>query len=162
MSHDYPKLIADTTADLPKVKGQVLKRVLLNIVGHEFNVLYLQFTSGWFRALGINGSETLGFYKFEGEPVEGPTDETGIGQICTFPPFEIFTGKEVAEVRQTGEAWNGHGFEFTFTNLFDKTLIVQSIYTGNEPKDYIDCIKLGIGTYFYNGTEFALAREIEV
>jgi hypothetical protein len=48
-----------------------------------------------------------------------------------------------------GEAWNGHGFEICFEGLLGKTMLVQSIYAGEKPEGFDDCIRLGTGNYFW-------------
>ena len=69
--------------------------------------------------------------------------------VCRLPILEQFVGFEVVEVRPIGEAWNGHGFEISFKGVPDKTLILQSIYTGSEPKGFDDCMRIGVGNYVY-------------
>jgi hypothetical protein len=54
------------------------------------------------------------------------------------------------QARSIGSAWNGHGFEFSFEGLPDRTMIVQSIDTGERPADFADCLRFGIGYYFYD------------
>lgn len=152
MSYDYPEIIVSITADLESIKGRTLTRLLVNAVNHEFNVLYLKFEADWFAVSPYIGGEILAFQKCEA-PSEGKADDRST-RTLPFPQFGIFENRKVATTRHIGEAWNGHGFEFTFADLFDKTLIVQSIYTGGEPKDFFDCLRLGIGTYFYDATTF--------
>lgn len=69
--------------------------------------------------------------------------------VYRLPILDQFVGLEVAEVRHIGEAWNGHGFELSFKGVPDKTLILQSIYTGSEPEEFNDCMRIGIGSYLY-------------
>lgn len=69
--------------------------------------------------------------------------------VCRLPILDQFVGLEVTEARQIGEAWNGHGFEISFKGVPDKTLILQSIYTGSEPKEFGDCMRIGVGNYVY-------------
>jgi len=152
MNFDYPKIIASETADLESIRGQTLNRVLVQAVNHEFNVLYLKFESDWFAVSTYIGGEILAFRKCE-VPNERIADDNST-RTLPFPQFDIFENRKISAVRHIGEAWNGHGFEFTFADLFDKTLIVQSIYTGGETQDFFDCLRLGIGTYFYDATAF--------
>ena len=148
MDYDYPKLIAERSAALKEIEGQTLEKVLVQVVAPEFNGLYLQLTQGWYVASGEIGSEILGFHKMAEAPiVNRMSDLTWVGP---FQPFDIFVGKKVALARHIGEAWNGHGFELSFEALPDKTMIVQSIYTGSQPKEFNDCIRLGIGQYYYD------------
>ena len=153
MSHDYPKIVAQQTTTLKSVEGQTLERVLVNAVDHEFNVLYLKFGPGWFAANGAIGGEVLVFQKCD-KPLESAAGEASFSRTFPFAPFDIFLNNKVIATRQIGEAWNGHGFEFTFSGFFDKTLIVQSIYAGEKIDGFNDCIRLGFGTYFHDATAF--------
>ena len=150
---DYPKLIAERSADLGLIEGQTLEKVLVNIVSHEFNVLYLKFDSNWYAMAGEIGGEFISFRKLKAEnsPQEEISENSGTFE---YPPFDRFVEQKLAAVRHIGEAWNGHGFEFSFSSLPSETLIVQSIYTGSESQDFFDCIKLGIGQYNYDATAF--------
>ncbi|MBQ4835695.1 hypothetical protein [Pseudoalteromonas luteoviolacea] len=73
--------------------------------------------------------------------------------VCRVPILEQFIGFEVVEVRQIGEVWNGHGFELSCKDVPDKTLIGQSIFTGSEPEDFDDCMRIGVGNYIYHAPE---------
>jgi len=147
MDYDYPQLIKERTIDLVEIEGQVLENVLINVVEPEYNVLYLKVSSGWYSACGEIGSEILGFKKLEEPPIEGATSQSS--WVGPYKPFNIFIGKKINNTRHIGEAWNGHGFEISFENMADRTLIVQSIYTGTEPEGFDDCLRLGIGQYSY-------------
>jgi len=72
--------------------------------------------------------------------------------VGTYEPFEVFIGMTVTSTRHTDTAWNGHGFEISFKEKPEKTLIVQSSYTGPKPDGFEDCLRFGIGNYSY-GTE---------
>lgn len=63
------------------------------------------------------------------------------------PELEQFIGHEVSGVRHIGSQWNGHRFEIDFKIIPDKTLLLQSIHTGSEPKDLSDCMRIGVGSY---------------
>jgi len=66
-----------------------------------------------------------------------------------FRPFDLFSGRRVTQARMIGEAWNGHGFEFSFEGLPNRTMIVQSICTGADREQELhDCLRLGVGYYF--------------
>ena len=147
MDYDYPQLIKERTIDLVEIEGQVLENVLINVVEPEYNVLYLNVSSGWYSACGEIGSEILGFKKLEESPIEGATSQSS--WVGPYEPFNIFIGKKIKNTRHIGEAWNGHGFEISFESMADRTLIVQSIYTGTEPEGLGDCLRLGIGQYSY-------------
>ena len=148
MSYNYPKLIEQKTKALKDIEGQKLEKVLVHVVEPEYNVLYLKFPIGWYSAQGEIGSEILGFCKSAEIPVEDNSNEGSY--ISSYKPFEIFIGKIVDSTRHIGNAWNGHGFEISFKELLDKTLIVQSIYSGQKPEGFEDCLRLGIGVYSYS------------
>lgn len=150
---DYPKLVAERSIDLELIDGQTLKQVLVNIVSHEFNVLYLKFASNWYAVAGEIGGEFISFRRLEAE--NSPKEEISANSgTFKYPPFDRFVGQKLAAVRHIGEAWNGHGFEFSFASLPSETLIVQSIYIGSESQNFFDCIRLGIGQYTYDATAF--------
>lgn len=146
-SYNYPELILQKTADLPKIVGLSLEKTLVNYVADEFNVLYLKASGRWFAVQPEIGGEILGFRELGASPIEGLTsDGSGIVRCAL---FERFMGAQVTAVRQMGEAWNGHGFELSFFGIVDHTLLVQSIHTGSEPEGYSDCLRLGVGSYVY-------------
>jgi hypothetical protein len=145
MEYDYPKLIRERSKDLQSIEGQTLEKVLVHVVEPEYNVLYLKVADCWYEVKGEIGSEILGFHKSSEIPKEDKSwPESWIGP---YKPFELFIGKKVASTRHIGEAWNGHGFEISFAELPDKTLIVQSIYTSPKPSGFEDCLRLGVGNY---------------
>jgi len=146
-SYNYPELILQKTADLPKIVGLSLEKALVNYVADEFNVLYLKAGGRWFAAQPEIGGEILGFHELGASPKERQTSD-GSG-IVSFVMFDRFMGAQVTAVRQMGEAWNGHGFELSFDGIVDHTLLVQSIFTGSEPEDYSDCLRLGVGSYVH-------------
>ena len=147
MEYDYPRLIRERSKDLAKIEGQILEKVLVHVVEPEYNALYLKFPDGWYQARGEIGSEILGFHKSSEPPIEDKScHQSWIGG---YKPFEVFIGKKVVSTRHIGDAWNGHGFEISFEELPEKTLIVQSIYTTPKPPGFEDCLRLGIGNYSY-------------
>lgn len=101
----------------------------------------------WYSVHGLLGSEVMCFKRRELQFQEKVVNEGSV--VCRLPILDQFVGLEVAEVRQIGEAWNGHGFELSFKDVPDKTLILQSIYTGSEPKEFDDCMRIGVGNYVY-------------
>jgi len=147
MEYNYPKLILERCKELKHIEGQVLEAVLINVVEPEYNVLYLKFTNGWFQVSGEIGSEFISISKIDEDPIIGATSNSS--WVGEYEPYNIFINKKVISARHIGEAWNGHGFEISFENMPNQTLLVQSIYTGTEPKDFGDCIRLGIGQYSY-------------
>ncbi|MGY8870144.1 MAG: hypothetical protein ACKVJE_06850 [Pseudomonadales bacterium] len=147
MEYDYEKIIGEGSSDLKQIKGQRLESALANIVGDEINVVHLQFEGVWYSVHGLIGSEVMGFKRREEQFCEEEINEGS--RVRKLPILEQFIGLLIAEVRYIGEAWNGHGFEFSFVGIPDKTLILKSIYTGSEPKDFDDCMRIGVGNYVY-------------
>ncbi|MFP3976818.1 hypothetical protein [Marinobacter sp. KMM 10035] len=147
-SYNYPEIIKRKTADLSKIVGLKLEKALVNYVSDEINVLYLKAEDRWFSAQPEIGGEILGFHERESAPQEEQTSEgTGVVRISLFNPF---IGNRVVSARQIGEAWNGHGFELSFSGIMDQTLLVQSIHAGSEPDNFSDCLRLGIGNYVHS------------
>ena len=144
---DYEALIAERCAALELIHDKVVKDILVNIVEPEINIVYLLIENTWFEIHGEIGSEILGIHKLDSEIKENLDVFHWIGHL---PILDQFIGRTISRVRRIGEAWNGHGFEFSFVDLFDKTLIVQSIYTGSEPKGFDDCLRIGVGNYIYS------------
>ncbi|MDA9981973.1 hypothetical protein N9H39_04415 [Gammaproteobacteria bacterium] len=144
MEYQYEKYIKESCKLLPELEGAVVSQILVNIVDPEFNVVFLDTDKGVFSLQGEMGAEYLGIRKLDLMPEQ--TDDEGY-IVCPYEAFEYFVGKKVIRVHQIGEAWNGHGFELCFENEPEKTIIVQSIYTGDKPKEFEDCLRLGIGNY---------------
>jgi hypothetical protein len=148
MEYDYPKLIRKRSRDLQSIEGQVLEKVLVHVVEPEYIALSLKFPDGWYTIKGEIGSEILGFHKSSGTLTEYRS--WPMSWLGPYQPFEVFIGKKVASTRHIGNAWNGHGFEISFEEVPEKTLIVQSIYTAPKPSGFDDCLRLGIGNYSYS------------
>jgi len=146
MEYRYQEYIKESCKLLPDLEGAIVLQVLVNVVDPEFNVVYLKTDKGVYSIQGEMGSEYLGIRKLEEMP-EITNDEGYI--ISSFKPFTIFEGKKIKQAHQVGEAWNGHGFELCFENEPNKTMIVQSIYSGDKPEEFDDCLRLGIGSYYY-------------
>jgi hypothetical protein len=144
--YDYEAIIRERCADLELLMGKTLQDALVNVVEPEINVVYLKTEESWFEIHGEIGSEILGIHKIAVEVHE--KEEIGL-RTGHIPLLDQFIGLTIVRARQTGEAWNGHGFEFSFKELPDKTLIVQSIYTGTEPEGFYDCLRIGVGTYLH-------------
>jgi hypothetical protein len=96
---------------------------------------------------GRIGGEVLQIIPVEETPVE---KEEGIVCVKRFEPFSIFLNRRIVQARSIGSAWNGHGFEFSFDGLPDRTMIVQSIYAGEKAAGFEDCLRLGVGYYFHD------------
>ena len=54
------------------------------------------------------------------------------------------------QARAIGEAWNGHGIEISFSGILDRTLIIQSIESGDMPAEFADCLRVGVVQYTYS------------
>lgn len=147
MEYDYAKIIQEGSSDLTSIKGKRLDSALAHVVADEINVVHLCFDGIWYSAHGLVGSEVMGFKRRGCEFQEEIINEGSV--VCRLPILDQFVGLEVAEVRHIGEAWNGHGFELSLKGVPDKTLILQSIYTGSEPEEFNDCMRIGIGNYIY-------------
>ncbi|MEQ3694606.1 MAG: hypothetical protein ABNH16_13535 [Thalassolituus sp.] len=144
MTENYEQYIEESCKLLNELEGAHLEQVLINTVQDEFNVVYLKTSQGFFCLQGEIGGEYLGVRKLTEMP--GITAEDGYA-ISKYAPFEQFEGHEIAQARQVGTAWNGHGFEFNFKGLHTKSMLVQSIYCGSAPKELDDCLRLGVGVY---------------
>lgn len=147
MHYDYEKIIRDGSSDLDSINGLRIEAALANVVADEINAVHLLLGGIWYSIHGLFCSEVL-LFKCRSEQFkeERINDHS---RLCKLPILEQFVGLEVVRVRRIGQAWNGHGFEFSFKNIPDKTLILQSIYTGSEPKDFDDCMRIGVGNYIY-------------
>lgn len=144
MSYDYAADIAHYSQLMPELPGKILREVFVNVSAPEFKAVYLCTDNGVYVIRGEIGSEILGIHKVHQAP-----ETQGGSTIQKFPPFDCFLGKQVTQVRMIGEAWNGHGFELSFSELQGKTILIQSIYAGEKPAEYHNCLRPGIGTYHW-------------
>ncbi|WP_105620031.1 hypothetical protein [Vallitalea okinawensis] len=144
---DYSKGIKQQKEKIDMIEGKILRDVLVHIVEPEYNIAYLVFDHYVYEICGLMGSEILGICEISYIDYKGKSNGRNIKK---FKPYEIFLDKEIVQVRIIGEEWNGHGFEFSFKEVYDKTMIIQSIYSGNKPDEFEDCIRLGIGQYYYS------------
>ena len=144
MEYEYKKYIKESCKLLPELEGAMVSEILVNIVDPEFNAVFLKTDKGVFSLHGEMGSEYLGVRKLELMPEQ--TDDKGY-RICPYETFECFVGKKIIQAHQIGEAWKGHGIELCFEKMPNKTMIVQSIYTGDKPEEFEDCLRLGVGNY---------------
>lgn len=147
MDYDYESIIKENCVDLVSVKEKVIEAALAHIVTDEINAVHLSIGGTWYTVSGVMGSEVMGFAKRKEQFCEEQINE--VSRVCRLPILEQFIGEEIVEVRQIGKASNGHGFELSFRGVPDRTLILQSIYTGAEPEDLVDCMRIGVGTYVY-------------
>ncbi|WP_108650239.1 hypothetical protein [Dongshaea marina] len=144
MEYNYELYIKESNTLLPVLEGACVKTILINVVDPEFNVVYLETDKGVFSLQGEMGGEYLGVHRRSELPEI--TNQDGC-IICKHQPFNMFEGKTISQARQIGAAWHGHGYEFNFEGVFNRTMIVQSIYCGAQPKGLGDCLRLGVGYY---------------
>jgi|ERR1044071_7717606 hypothetical protein len=145
-SYDYASMTAEAASKLAQLEGRVLLRCLVQIVPPEFNVAYLALDVGIWCIQGRIGGEVLEIFTIEEIPVDGREEIS----IKAFEPFSMFLNRRIVQARSIGSVWNGHGFEFSFEGLPDRTMIVQSIYTGDKADGFEDCLRLGMGYYFHD------------
>ncbi|MCF6314639.1 MAG: hypothetical protein L3J39_19480 [Verrucomicrobiales bacterium] len=144
-SHDYPKIIARSNPCIESLCNALLQEIVVQVVDPEFNALFLKTDKGVFAIQGTIGSEIVEIVESQNE---FPAITTGEGSfISRHLPFERFIGHQIESIREIGEAWNGHGYEISFSNIFDSTMIVQSIYSPPKPDGLEDCLRLGVASY---------------
>lgn len=144
VDYDYSNDVNAAVRLLDDLEGALVARILVNVVIPEFNVVYLITDRGCFALQGEIGGEYLGIHKLDDEPIE--VKEDGY-IISSYQPFSQFERRRIVAARTFGEVWNGHGFELSFEGIVDKTMLVQSIYSGEKPTELEDCLRLGIGHY---------------
>lgn len=146
---NYTERIAQSRSVSHELEGKTLKQFLVQVIEPEFNVAYLIFEDGSAYAVqGEFGSEILGIHRLSEIPAEARHEENSWTK--RFRPFEQFIGRRIEQVRVIGEAWNGHGFEFSFEGIANRTMIIQSIYTGQPPDNLDNCLRMGVGQYYLN------------
>ena len=150
--YNYPKVIAEASKLMPELQGATILDISVQVVTPEYNSLTIATDAGVFEFIPEIGGEIVGIHKIEKLPELGDYREHGdlLFKKGHFQPFEAFIGKQIKHVRMIGEAWNGHGYEISFRGLYEKTMIIGSIYSGDTPKDFNDCLRLGIGTYYWD------------
>lgn len=132
---------------ISEIDGKLLIDFFVDVVEPEYNIALLVFDDSIYSVRGVIASELVGIDKLS----KGDFDFMCLNRnIMKFPPFDIFLGRKVFQARSIGSDWNGHGFEISFEGLFNRTMIIQSIYAGDKPEDFHDCIRLGIGNYYYS------------
>jgi hypothetical protein len=134
--------INDRNKDLLKeLEDEQLINITVNVVTPEINIVFLHFNNYIVEVRGAFGSEIL--------KVEMTTRKLDDIYNIEIECLQLFKGMTIYQSRIIGEPWNGYGFEISFKELLDRTLIIQSIYSGNIPKDFDDCLRIGIGNYIY-------------
>lgn len=126
---------------LKELENEQLLKVTVNVVTPEINIVFLHFDNYIVEVYGAFGSEIIKI-----EMANRAIDDIDNTEIESLQQFK---GMTIYQSRIIGEPWNGYGFEISFKESFDKTLIIQSIYSGNRPNDIDDCLRLGIGNYIY-------------
>jgi len=142
---DYNGIIKTSKQKFVEIEGKVLVDFLVHVVEPEFNIAYLIFSDGSYAINGAYSSEVLSINRVVNKKLSDMDS-----QLKRFEPYSIFINKKIVQMRSIGEEWNGHGFEISFEGMHDKSMIIQSIYAGDRAKDFDDCIRLGIGHYFYS------------
>jgi len=128
------------------LEGRRLLEVVLQIVGGEINVVFLRFEGALYAAYPWRGGELVQVVLWDKEL---PAD---LGPGAWYQPFDEagpFHGCSVKQARVIGTAWNGHGIEISFSGTLDRTLIIQSIESGEMPQEFSDCLRVGIAKYTY-------------
>jgi len=132
--------------DFSVLEGKRLECVKVHYVEPEFNILYLWFEdSSIYSIHGGNGSEVLLISKIDSEMVNSK-----MSLLFNYPDYSVFLGDIISQVRVIGGEWNGHGIEISFCTNYNETMIVQSVYAGDKPEGYDDCIRLGVCSYKYS------------
>ena len=68
MSYDYEKDTKEACALLEVLEGAMVLSILINVVGPEFNVVYLETDKGVFSLQGEVGGEYLGVHRMSELP----------------------------------------------------------------------------------------------
>ena len=139
---------------LPDLEGSTIISIRVNVVDPEFNVVYLKTDKGIFSLQGEVGGEYLGVHLLNELPEI--TNQDGY-VVCKYRPFEISEGCKISQARQIGGAWQGHRFEFSFSEVPTKSMIDQSIYCGAKPEGLEDCLRLGGGHYENEWNSYTLS-----
>jgi hypothetical protein len=129
---------------IKQLEGRVLREVRLQIIAPEINVVVLVTDDETFNIQGVIGGELLELVAASAREVQGPH-----AWYEGLEPAAKLLGSRIVQARAIGEAWNGHGLELSFEGVSDTTLVVQSIYSGETPPEFNDCLRVGIATYQY-------------
>ena len=140
--YDYRGLESEFRAALKQLEGRTLREVVLQSVEGEINVVLLVTDAQIFSVEGAIGGELLRLVL--ATPPEVPGSGPSYEQ---YEPATSFLGTRIVQARPIGEAWNGHGLELSFEGLPDNTLIIQSIYSGDAPSGFHDCLRVGVANY---------------
>lgn len=141
---EYQKINNENKRIMKELEGKVLKEIRVHVVDPEYNIVFLIFESMVYAIHGRVGSEILGIYRID------KVENSYLNESKYECLYEIFQGHVISQVRIIGDVWNGYGFELSFEGIKDKTILIQSIYAGDKPEGYDDCLRLGIGFYSYH------------
>jgi len=138
--HDFSSIHEVNNILIRDIEGETLKYVRVHTAVPEIDIVFLHFEDYVVEVFGAVGSEIL--------KVEISSRSHDVATV-KLPILEAFEEKRINQIRIIGEAWNGYGFEISFDEPFDKTLLIQSIYCGHKPEGFEDCLRIGIGHYIY-------------
>ncbi|MCI3918974.1 hypothetical protein MO973_01865 [Paenibacillus sp. TRM 82003] len=144
INSDYSHIHKNNLEILEDITGKRLNKIKVHIVEPEINVLFMKLDTDWYGICGAIGSEILEIKKF---------DKSNHVETKPFEPFRIFINQTIHSCRILGSPWNGYGFELSFNKIRENTMIVQSVYVGEKPEEFEDCIRLGIGHYYYSNKD---------
>ena len=128
------------------LEGRRLLEVVLQVVEPEINMVFLRFEDALYSVKPWRGGELMQVAVWDEDL------PTGLGPRAWYQSFDEarpFHGCSVKQARAIGGVWNGHGIEISFSGALDRTLIIQSIASGDMPKGFVDCLRVGIGNYTY-------------
>ena len=128
------------------MEGMRLNEVTLHVVSSEINLVLLRFDEGSYAVYPWWGGELVVVMPWDREvPAElGPAS-----WYQAYYEAAPFIGRQVKQARAIGDVWNGHGIEISFSGELERTLVIQSIASGDLPEGYIDCIRVGVAKYTY-------------
>lgn len=163
MSHamsDYEAKSAQVHAALEDslrgLDGRRLLEVLIQVVEPEINMVFLRFEDALYAVVPWDGGALVQLTEWDNEL---PTD---LGPGAWYQPFDqaaAFRGCSVKQARAIGCAWNGHGIEISFSGELSRTLIIQSIESGEPPRGFVDCLRVGVANYTYRYDRDADAQQ---
>ena len=145
-AHENTRREADFARSIRALNGRRLREVVLQIIEPEINLVFLRFEDALYALYPWRGGELLRFVAWDKEI---PTE---LGPGAWYQPFDhaaVFHGCSVKQVRAIGGAFNGHGIEISFADALEQTLIIQSIESGDVPRGFGDCLRVGIADYTY-------------
>lgn len=129
-------------ASLVNLYGKELESSFVQAVSDEINQVFLQIGGDWFVVVGKKGGESVEFIP--------STDPITLDlELRRMPMIAQFEGLKIAAIENMGNEWAGSGFQISFNEIYDKGLIIQSIYGGAKPENFDDCLRVGVANYIY-------------